>query len=238
MNRKGMLPMILVALSMPICAGPAAAQRSWNPGDAGSVRFGLGLFVPQANSSYWDEKFDVWTGDGEDFQDLVWHVDGVWMFSPTMGLQFGTSWYRGDTTQSYREWTDANGAEVSHRTELQTWDLTAAWVFKPGSGNSVRPYFGLGGGLCSWRLDEYGDFIDFGAAGPPPIITAGYSASGTTFMAFAIVGLEIYTHGPCSFFLEGRWKHADASLGGDFGSLQQRLDLSGGELSGGIALNF
>ncbi len=238
MNLRTTLPITLVIIFTLVCAAPATAQPGRNPGDTGSVRFGLGLFAPQADSSYWDEKFAVWTGDGEDFQDLIWRVDGIWMFSPTMGLQFGTSWYSGATSQSYRDWTDADGRAVTHSTQLETWDLTTAFVFKPASGSMVRPYFGIGGGLTSWRLEEYGDFIDFGASGPPPIVTTGYTDSGTTFMAFALVGLEIYTRGPVSFFFEGRWKYAEASLGGDFGYLQQRLDLSGGELSGGIAFNF
>jgi len=238
MKIKRTVAITLAAAIVFIWSSSAEAQSGWRAGDAGSVRFGLGLFVPQADSSYWDEVFDVWTGDAGDFQDLVWQIDGTWMFSPTMGLQLGTSWYSGDTSQSYQDWTDADGGEVTHTTQLDTWDLTAAWVFKPGSGNPVRPYLGLGGGLTSWRLQEYGDFIDFGTAGPPPIITTWYEDSGTTWMVFALAGLEFYNRSNWSFFVEGRWKYAEASLGGDFGSLNQDLDLSGGVLAGGISFNF
>ncbi len=216
----------------------AEAQSSWRPGDTGSVRFRLGLFEPQADSSYWSEKFDVWTGSAEDFQDVIWGVDGLWMAAPTWGVQFGSSWYQGATTQSYRDWVDDSGREIAHRTELTTWDLTAAWLFKPFRGSAVRPYFGVGGGLLSWRLLEYGDFIDFSPQGDGAVVYASYRDDGTTFMAFGIAGIEFLSGNGWSFFVEGRWREAETSLGGGFGSLNQRLGLSGPEFSAGISWNF
>ncbi|RLE23241.1 MAG: hypothetical protein DRJ65_12250 [Acidobacteria bacterium] len=227
---------LLIIGSLLVFAPVAEAQSSWSPGDTGSMRFRLGLFEPNADSSYWDEKFDVWTGSGEDFQDLVWAVDGLWMFGPTVGFQVGSSWYGGATTQSYRDWVDDAGRNISHRTELTTWDLTVAAIFKPFRGSTVRPYIGIGGGLLSWRLLEYGDFIDFGGDGS--VVYGSYRDDGTTFLAFGMAGVEFFSRSGWSFFVEGRWKEAETSLGGGFGGLNQRLDLSGPELSAGIARNF
>ncbi len=230
------IPIPLIIGCLISLTAVADAQSSWNPGDWGSVRFRLGLFEPAAESSYWDEKFDVWTGSAEDFQDLVWGVDGLWMVAPTWGLQFGSAWYRGATTQSYRDFVDNAGQEIAHRTELTTWDLTAAWIFKPLRGSTIRPYFGVGGGLLTWQLLEYGDFIDFGGDGS--VVFGSYGDEGTTFMALGIAGLEFFSRNGWSFFVEGRWRVAETSLGGGFGSLNQRLDLGGPELSAGIAWNF
>ncbi len=228
---------IVFISSCLISFNPAAeAQSSWSPGDTGSVRFRLGLFEPTADSNYWDEKFDIWTGSGEDFQDFVWGVDGLWMVGPTMGFQAGSSWYRGATSQYYRDWVDDAGRNISHRTELTTWDLTVAAIFKPLRGSMFRPYFGIGGGLLSWRLLEYGDFIDFGNDGS--VVYGTYRDDGATFMAFGLIGLEFLSRNGWSFFVEGRWREADTSLGGGFGGLNQQLDLSGPELSAGIAWNF
>lgn len=228
----------LIVLCLLGIASVAGAQRSWVPGDTGSIRFRLGLFQPEADSSYWSEKFDVWTGDADDFQDLVWGIDGVWMAGPNWGMQFGSSWYQGATTQSYRDYVDDSGREISHRTELSTWDLTAAFLFKPLRESMVRPYFGIGGGLLSWRLLEYGDFIDFTPQGDGAVVYATYRDDGTTFMAFGLAGLEFFSGNGWSFFVEGRWKEAEPSLGGGFGDLNQELDLSGLELSAGISWNF
>lgn len=216
----------------------ANAQSLWTAGDFGSVRVRIGLFEPVSDSSYWDEKTEVWTGSTEDFRDLAWGMDGLWMASPIWGLQFGSSWYQGSTTQSYRDWVDDAGQEITHRTELTTWDLTTAWIFKPLRGSAVRPYFGIGGGLLSWRLLEYGDFIDFGTQGDGSVLYATYGDEGTTFMAVGIAGLEFFSRNGWSFFVEGRWREAETSLGGEFESLNQRLDLSGLELDAGIAWNF
>ena len=234
---KGMYIVCLIGCLLGFTA-VADAQGSWSAGDSGSIRFRLGLFEPEADSSYWDEKFEVWTGNPEDFQDVVWGVDGMWMISPTSGLLFGSSWYQGSTTQAYRDWVDNAGRDVSHRTELTTWDLTVAWVFKPLKGAAVRPYFGIGGGLLSWRLLEYGDFIDFGSQGDGSVVYGTYGDNGTTFMAVGIVGVEFFSRNPWSFFLEGRWREADTSLSGGFASLNQRLDLSGLEIDAGIAWKF
>ena len=233
---KNICNRIFIVCLLALVPTVAQAQHSWSPGDWGSVRFRLGLYEPSGSSTYWNEKFDVWTGAAEDFQDLVWGVDGLWMAAPTWGVQLGSSWYQGATTQAYQDYVDNSGREITHRTELTTWDLTAAWIFKPLRGSTVRPYFGVGGGLLSWRLWEQGDFIDFG--GDDSVVFGSYRADGTTFMAFGIVGLEVFTGGGWSFFLEGRWREADTSLGGGFGSLNQRLDLSGPELSAGIAMSF
>ena len=214
----------------------AEAQRSWHPGDTGSVRFRLGLFEPQADSSYWSGKFYDWTGNAEDFQDLVWGVDGVWMAAPTWGLLFGSSWYQGATTQSYRDYVDNAGQEISHRTELTTWDLTAAWLFKPLRGSKIRPYLGIGGGLLSWRLLEYGDFIDFGDDGA--VVYATYGDEGTTFMAFALLGIEFFATTGVSFFVEGRWQEAESSGGLRWTCFSSERLWSRLEVSAGISWNF
>ena len=238
MKTKTLSITILTACLIAVAGLAQAQYSSWSPGDNGGVRFRLGLYEPAADSSYWDEKFDVWTGNAGDFQDFVWGVDGLWMVGPSWGFQMGSSWYQGATTQAYRDWVDDAGRDVTHRTELSTWDLTGAVIFKPLSGSTVRPYIGIGGGLLSWRLLEWGDFIDFGPGGNDSIVPARYGDDGSTFMAFAVAGVEAYVGHAWSFFLDGRWREADTSLGGGFYSLNQRLDLSGGEFSAGISWNF
>ncbi len=230
-NRNLIISCVTLVLIIGV-SSVASAQSN------GSFRFRMGLFEPSADSSYWDEKFDVWTGESEDFQDLVWAGDFLWMPAySTLGVQFGGSWYQGSTRQSYRDWVDGAGGEVSHWTELTTWDLTVAGVFKPLPSSSVRPYFGLGGGLISYRLVESGDFIDFGSPNND-IVYAVYGDDGTTFEFFGLAGVEFNVPGGWLIFLEGRWRDADTSLGGGFGSLGQRLDLSGYEVTAGFGFNF
>ncbi len=74
LNKKYLVVACLVGLIFSF-ALEVDAQNRWTPGDFGSVKFRLGLFEPDANSSYWNEKFEDWTGNPEDFKDLVWGVD-------------------------------------------------------------------------------------------------------------------------------------------------------------------
>lgn len=216
---------------------PVAAQQQWHPGDIGSLRVRLGVFEPTQSSSYWTEKFDVWTGEQDAFQDLTWGVDWLWMASPNWGLQIGTAGYEGSTVQAYHDFVDVSGFDISHRTEVTTWDLSVAWIFRPFRRSTVQPYVGVGAGFESWRLREAGDFIDF--ADPDfPILATVYQAEGTDFMAVGIAGVEIRTRSRWSVFLEGRWKEIDGDLGDDFQGLNQRLDLSGPELTAGFSWNF
>lgn len=225
---------IVVGL-LTIATTVAEAQGNWQPGDFGSVRFRLGIFEPRADSQYWDETFEVFTGSPSSFEDLVFGVDYIWRTSRTGGIAFGASFYEGATTQAYRDWVDGNGNDVSHATTLKLSDLTAAYVLRFGRGG-LRPYIGAGGGLLWWNLREEGSFIDF--ADPDlPVIFASYRADGTTWELFGLAGLDIPLGYKWSFFFEGRYRWAEAELNKDFSGFGT-IDLTGYELTGGFSYNF
>lgn len=229
--------LIITAVALFGAATSAEAQGSWMSADAGSVRFKLGLFEPAADSSYWDEKFEIWTGEPQNLRDLAWGIDGLWMFTPTTGLKLGSLFYDGNARQAYREWVDSEGRSVAHWTELKTSELTLAFVYRPLTGSFVRPYVGVGGGFVFWQLTESGDFIDFGVD-DGEIFTATYRDEGSDPIAFVEVGFDVFAWPQWTFFVEGRLSTGDASLGGGFADLDQRLDLSGGSLYAGFAKLF
>jgi hypothetical protein len=215
----------------------ADAQGNWRPGDFGSLRFRVGLFEPDGSSQYWDETFDVFTGSPGDLQDITFGADYLWRTSPHGGLMFGTSWYGGSSTQAYRDWVDTDGYDIRHTTSLDLWDVSAAYVYRFGSRDwQVVPYAGLGGGFVNWRLEEVGYFIDFSSPGQE-IYYAGYRATGWTWEALGLVGVEVPVGLRWSFFGEGRYRAADDELGDDFSGFGT-LDLSGWEVSAGFAWNF
>jgi len=235
MHSQHVRVLVIVVGLLTVATTVAEAQGNWQPGDFGSLRFRLGIYEPRADSQYWDEVFEVFTGSPADFQDLVFGVDYVWRTSRQGGLAFGTSFYDGATTQAYLDWVDGNGNDVSHATTLKLSDLTAAYVLRFGRGG-LRPYIGGGGGLLWWRLREEGSFIDF--ADPDlPVIFASYEADGTTWELFAVAGLEVPLGYKWGFFFEGRYRWADAELNKDFSGFGT-IDLTGYELSGGFSYNF
>lgn len=222
----------LIFLTSPLTA---EAQGNWQPGAFGSLRFRAGLFEPQGDSQYWEDSFATFTGSPESFRDLVWGVDYVWMTSGTTGLMFGSSFFNGTTTQAYREWVDIDGRDISHTTRLKQWDLTAAFVWRLGR-RGVVPYLGIGGGFNNWRLEESGYFIDFGDP-DLPIVWATYKASGWTFEALGLAGIDVALGYRWSFFVEGRYRYSDDELADDFSGFGT-IDLSGTELSFGFSWNF
>jgi len=213
----------------------AAAQGNWQPGDFGSFRLRLGLFEPDGNSQYWDEKFRDFTGSPSSFEDLVFGVDYMWRTSRKSGFLFGTSFYNGRTTQSYHDWVDEFGNNISHTTDLDLVDITAAFVLRLGRGRVV-PYLGVGGGFVYWKLMERGSFIDFGLS-ELPIIDAQFRADGWTYEGFGLLGLDMALGHRWSFFVEGRKRWSDDDLGDDFSGFGT-IDLSGTEVTAGFSWNF
>jgi hypothetical protein len=228
---------ILGLLLLSAGATLAEAQGNWQPGDFGSLRFRLSLFEPEGSSDYWDETFDVFTGSPADLQDLGFGIDYLWRTSSSSGLLVGTSWYGGSATQAYRDYVDSDGFDIRHRTSLDLWDVSAAFVYRFGSGSwRATPYLGVGGGFLYWDLEEVGDFIDFSSPGRE-IFFAGYRASGWTWEALGLAGIDIPVGYRWSFFAEGRYRAADDELGDDFAGFGT-IDLSGWELSAGFSWNF
>ena len=166
MRKHAVLALALTASVAALAASGAAAQGNWQPGDFGSARVRLGLFMPDGDSEYWHDTEASFTGSVDDFEDLTLGFDYVWRFNGHSGLMFSTSFYQGETTRAYRDYVDDQGNEIRHVNELDTADLTAAWLVQAGGHNSpVRPYFGLGGGFLFWNLSEEGWWINFADPG-------------------------------------------------------------------------
>jgi hypothetical protein len=213
----------------------AEAQGNWRPGDFGSWRFYMGIFEPEANSQFWDDYFIDFTGSPSDFQDLVFGTDYLWRTSGNGGLLFGASYYEGKSTLAYQDWVDADGQDISHTSSLRLSDLTAAYVLRFGA-SSLRPYLGGGGGLLWWQFREEGYFIDF-TDDELPIFFGNYRADGLTWELFALVGLDFRLSHNWSFFFEGRYRWSEDEMGGDFSGFGT-IDLSGGQMVGGLSYNF
>ncbi len=213
----------------------AEAQGNWQPGDFGSWRFYGGMFQPAADSQFWDEDFDTFTGSASSFDDLVFGTDYLWRTSRYGGVLFGVSFYEGTATQAYIDYVDGDGGDISHTTSLGLADLTAAYVVRFGSA-TVRPYVGAGGGFVWWRLREEGYFIDF-ADDDLPIVFATYQADQVTWELLALAGIDFRLSRQWSFFFEGRYRWAEDELNGDFAGFGT-IDLSGLQVVGGFSYNF
>ena len=237
MARPLLRMLIIVPIAVIVATQSAEAQGNWRPGDFGAIRFRLGLFEPEANSQYWDDKFHDFTGSASDLEDLIWGADYIWRTSQRSGVLFGTSFFNGDMTQAYRDYVDESGNDIRHTTALELYDFYAGYTYRFGNRSwRVVPYAGAGAGLLYWKLRESGYFIDFADPGLP-VFWGDYRADGWTWEGFALAGLDVPLSFRWSFFFEGRYRWSEAELGNDFSGLGT-IDLSGPELTAGFSWNF
>ena len=235
----GALALGAFALALTLFPAAAAAQSGYyGPGAPRNVlRFEVGLFSPEGDSAYWNEKALEFTGDASDFDDVSAGFDYLRLFNERLGLLVSTSFWEGDSPQSYLDFTDQLGAPIRHTTTLEIFSLNVGVIGYLGPRSwPVIPYLGAGGGFYFYDLSESGDFINF-ALPEPVVFSDTFTDDGSTLGYYGQAGLEIPLSSMWSIHVEGRWQWAESDLGGDFDGFGA-LDLSGSEFRAGASWKF
>jgi opacity protein-like surface antigen len=216
----------------------AAAPASAAVGPDHSVRLRLGLFTPAGDGDYFEGKAEDFTGEASDFEDAVGGVDYLYHGGSRFRFVLSGDSFEGQTDQEYRDFEDNFGDPILHTTTLEITSITAGVQLPLAPrGAAIQPYVGAGGGLYTYRLEESGDFIDFGRNGQ--IFSTTLEAEGSAFGYYLLAGLEIPVGPYFSFIAEGRWDNAEDELEDDFDDPQfGTLDLSGRRVMGGVSWSF
>jgi len=223
------------ALAAALAAGTVDAQPRY--GSDHAVRFRAGLFSPDGDSTYWEDKELFFTGEAEDFEDVVAGVDFRYGLGPRSAILISGDVYSGEEDQAYLDFVDDRNRDIFHTTTLDVASVTAAYTLNlTGPRSPVVPYVGVGGGFYFWSLEERGDFIDFGVD-PPEIFFDVFDDDGATLGWYWMAGIEIPVGPRWGFFAEGRWVHAEDELSDDFDELGD-LDLGGRQIVGGASWRF
>jgi hypothetical protein len=217
-----------------LATGPAVAQHI---GPDHSVRLRLGMFFPEGEGRYFEEKQDDFTGEGSDLEDVVGGGDYMYRAGRHFGFMLSGDFYEGHTDQQYIDFEDNFGDAIEHTTTLEIASFTAG-IFVPlaPEGFPIVPYIGGGGGVYTYRLEESGDFIDFGGR-DLEIFSATLEAEGSVLGYYLLAGVEVPVGPYFAFFAEGRWDQAEDDLGDDFEDFGT-IDLSGHKLMGGVTWSF
>ncbi len=242
MTIRRSLPSLLAALAVcSIAAAPASAASI--PGHRGhwgaenAFRFSIGEFEPRGESRYWSDNAIDFTGDADDLSEVAAGLEYHRFLNQHLGVVASSTFFAGDTDQSYIDFVDERGADIFHTTELEVATFQLGLIFNlTRRDQAVVPYVGAGGGLYFWRLTEFGDFIDFGLA-DLAIFRGDFEDEGTEFGWYWQAGVEVPVARNVSAFVDGRWTRAEANLEGDFAGLGD-LDLSGRMLSVGLTWSF
>jgi opacity protein-like surface antigen len=199
-------------------------------------RVWAGDFLPAAGGTFWNNNFANFTGGRSDFQNVIGGGDFVFHFDRYNALMVSVSGYSGSSDEAYRGFLDQNNNSIVHRTSLDISSGTVAYALYPaGTHNPVIPYLGAGIGVYGWRLREGGDFIDF--SNNNTIFSGASRESGAAPGYFFMAGLEFPVSRHVALLVDGRYTVAHANLNGEFAGFG-RLDLSGGQVVGGVAFHL
>ena len=235
MNRTKTL-LLAGCLVASTAAGTAQAQSrvAYNE-NPNSVRLRFGEFKPAGESIYWEQREFDFFGTADDWEDSSGGLDFQHLWNERMGFTVGVSEWEGGQLTSFRDFTDADGFEISHEADLDITRLDFGVVFYPLRRNArISPYFGGGGSLTDYALRESGDFIDFDTF---DVSDGTFETDGDTTGWFWLLGVEVTVMEHLGVFAEARWYNADDNLRDafqDFGS----IDLGGRDLSFGASVRF
>jgi opacity protein-like surface antigen len=223
-----------IAVAAVALATPATAQQYYAPENG--MRFRGGIFSPNAEGDYWDEKFFGFTGSPDDFEDFTIGVEYIRTLNPFVDLVVGGSYYEALEDQAYRDFEDSDGLSIVHTTAVENSNFEVGVRFRLAPLHSpVIPYVGGGGSVVMWRLTEHGDFIDF--TPPETIFFDDFQDDGVALGYFLMAGIEVPVGPYFGIFAEGRWRDASDELSGEFENFGD-LDLSGTEITGGVIWRF
>jgi opacity protein-like surface antigen len=217
---------------------PPPPGRYYHGGGGGSDRFGefrlwIGGFRPDAHDQYWNDNFRDFNANRSDYQDLIGGGDFIYHFDRYNAVMFSASFYSTANNIAYRNFLDQDNRRIRHDNSLDIASGSVAYVLFPaGTHTPVIPYLGAGVGVYGWRLREVGDFVDF--ANNNAIFSARFVDNGAAFAYFFVAGLEVPVTRHVAFLVDGRYTKSHENLRGDFAGFG-RLDLSGGQIVGGIA---
>lgn len=237
MRRAALVTFVLFALA----AVPALAQspRHYPRGGGGSSQdfpfgfaFRVGLYEPDGESNFWDDSFDVFTGNISDFEDTSYGFDLRYAVARNVDVVATVGAFEGDAIRAYR---DPFVSDLSHRAELDVNPFTVGIQAYIGSRDrTFRPFVGAGGGFYWWRYREVGDFYDFDFE---EVVTTRFESDGTTLGFYLQAGLEVALSPNWALLAEGRWHYAEDEISDDFSGFGD-IDLGGREVSLGLSWRF
>jgi hypothetical protein len=137
---------------------------------------------------------------------------------------------------SYRNYTYPDGSEIRQRLKVSSVPLGLTLRLVGGRRHAtVRPYVGLGGDVVFWKYQEEGSFItDFTSLN---VLDDSFRSSGAVPALDLSAGLRLAISRDAGFSIEGRYiAAAKADMKDDFSN--NRIDVSGGSVTGGFYINF
>lgn len=248
---------LLAAAASLLVAAPAAAD----PGSSGSTsqspsgfRFSaprtalglrLGYTFNRAGSDVYDFITDQLTVEKSDFNAFTFASDFSWFLNERVELALGLEYSRASKRSEFRDYVDQDDIPIVQDNRLTQVPLTVSVrVYLTQRGRSVgqyawvpstfAAYVGGGGGGTWYRLEQFGEFVDFRDL---VIFEDAFVSDGWVLSAHVLGGLDIKLSRSIGLVLEARYQFASADLRGSYVGFDP-IDLNGLRLMAGVSFKL
>jgi hypothetical protein len=242
-----------LALLLPL-ASPAAAQNAdflfRRPNISFAVRGGWA--VPRAQSQIFDHTMaELVVAPGRDIErkDFAgFAVQGELAFRvrDRFDVALGVGHTQSKIRSEDREFVEDNDLPIEQTTEFRRTPIEiGAKAYLRERGRTISrfawvpyswaPYVGAGAGAMVYAFEQSGDFVDYETL---DIFTKSFLSEGTTPTAHVAAGMD-FSFGPHLLATgEGRYQWARADMSRDFRDFTDQIDLSGFQITVGLAARF
>ena len=212
----------VVCLGLVVVATPAAAQEQ-------SLNLFVGGFTPRGldgrgTHDVLFQNLDFLTFDIKDFNGPT--VGAEWLFGLGHNIEagVGTGFYQRTSPAIHTRLTHKNGDEIEQDLKLRVVPFTATLRVLPlGRNGAIRPYFGAGVAVLSWRYSETGEFVDFDHNNE--IFRDNFISKGSN-AAPLVLGGATFPLGNVGLGGEIRWQGGRGNLSSDWPA-GTKIDLGG-----------
>jgi len=221
MNKRTYLTVFIVIL------GASLFSQSFN--------FKLGLFQPAANSDLWSINLENLRFSKPDLRHSQFGFEYEQFFSRLFSLSIGVGGYTRQIDSEYRDYEKDNGSPIEQSVYLKITPFEMNFrLFPLGYGSIFSPYIGIGGGIYSWRYEQFGEFINFETMEFSEGVAVTHTSS---FGATAQVGFLWRFTRSTGISLEGKYQWLKGNLSAAFEDFAP-LDLSGYIIRAGLHFFF
>jgi hypothetical protein len=224
---------------------PASAQDGYlfkPPAVTLSLR--AGSSIPDASDAIHNFLTRELTLDRKDFIGFALGGDLAVRLNDRADLVLGVAHARTSADSEFRNWVGEDDLPILQTTSLSRTPLTVSMRFFPlQRGRSVgehawvpagaAPYFGVGGGMVWYTLEQEGEFLDVATE---EIFPDHFYSSDIGPLGQVFGGLEWWPATRLGLTLEARYSWGAAALSEDFDF--DRIDLRGAQLMAGISTRF
>jgi hypothetical protein len=207
--RRFLLSLSVFALVAGIVGTPSASAQQQ------SVNFFVGGFSPRGldgrgTHDVTFQNLDFSTFDPNDFNGAT--IGGEWLvgLGENLDAGFGASFYQRTSPAVFTDFVNPDNSDIEFDQKLRMVPITATIRYLPlGHHSAVRPYFGGGVSVISWRYTESGAFVDF--SNHNNIFRDTFTANGAK-AAPVVLGGVTFPVGNIGIGGEIRWQGGKADL--------------------------